>query len=165
MLIDVEGWHGLRDSLTEAIDASLEAESALDSARLCDVREEVSFEHDLGTSLVWSTSWGQTSELWLRIVAESEACVHEVHAVEGYLHWERGCNKVIRRRATDDSDSGNEFCTHSLVANLAVWDHSIVKSKIKPGSRDFNWSASRSQTLFRPHLLNDRLMVIVVFDW
>ena len=88
MLIDVEGWHGLRDCLTEAIDASLEAESALDSARLCDVREEVSFEHDLGASLVWSTRWGQPSELWLRIVAESKASVHEVHAVERHLHWE-----------------------------------------------------------------------------
>lgn len=165
MLIDVEGWHGLWNRLTEAVDASLEAESALDSARLRDIREEVSFEHDLSASLVWSTRWGQPSEFWLRIIAKSEACVHKIHAVERNLHWERGCNEVIRRRATDNTNSGDEFCAHSLISNFAVWDHSVVKSEIKPGPRDFNWSASRGQTLFRPHFLDDWLMVIVVLDW
>ena len=81
VLIDIESRHGLRDRLTISIDTSFEAESTLYRARLRDIREKISFEHDFSASLVRSTSRAQSNELWLRVIAESKTCVDEVHTV------------------------------------------------------------------------------------
>ena len=120
--------------MTEAIDACLQREFALDSARLLDVREEVSVKHDLRATLVWSALWGQACELWLRVIAEEEARVDEVNTVEGNLHRQRGSQVVVGRRIANDSHGRVELGAHDLIADGTVGNHSVVELLIEPGA-------------------------------
>jgi len=82
VLIDVESGHSLGNCLSEAISSILESESALYGLWVSDVREEVTFNHDFSATLVGAALGLKSKKLWLGVVAEEEASVDKVNAIE-----------------------------------------------------------------------------------
>lgn len=91
-------------------------------------------EHDLRATLVWSALRAQACELWLRVVAEEETSVDEVHTVERNLHRQRGRQDVVGWRIANDSHGRIELGAHDLIADGAVGNHSVVELLIEPGA-------------------------------
>ena len=86
LLVHVESWHSLIHGLSPAICAIFEGEATFDYARVSDVRETVAVEHDLGTTLVDARSRTQAVDLGRIVIAEEEARINPVNAIERDLH-------------------------------------------------------------------------------
>ena len=134
MWVHVKGRHSLRDGGSVTSCSILECVAAFDGAWVSDVREEISLDHDFGTSLVRTRGRGQALQDWLRVVAEKEARVDEVDTIERYLDGQGDGEVRVGRRVAYDTHGGEESSSHDLVSNLAVGDDSVLELLIEPSA-------------------------------
>ena len=121
-------------------------------------------KHDLGTALVDARSRAQAVDLRWVVVAECEARIDPVNAVKGYLYGQGRRQVIIRRSIADDADSVLQLSTVTLVADLAIGDHSVIELLIEPRSRDLDSSTAGVYTLSWLNFLYCGVLIVVVLD-
>lgn len=101
LFVAVDGWDVFRCSFSGSTDQS---KSALDELRISDIAEALTLDENFGATLHLAESGRDAQKNWLDIVAEEEASIDPVDAVERDFNPLWLDDVVIRRRDTDDSD-------------------------------------------------------------